>query len=373
MGWIIHRDGFRRGLLAIGAAVLTASALVTTALPAAAESKELNGQETRPGQPYKGHPDKERDWIGSYRVDGKQVFCVSFALKAPDTDEPYEPGDELLTKWGNPIPADTAANISYLLLRYGDTESDDEAAALAHLLHTWTAGDQLEDAKVGAEVPFKQVAYNVDFHLGKLKQGTLDAIDRMKAEAEANRGPWKVTLTPPESEQVIGTAANWTITIKAASGKGVPEVPVNLKLTDAEVDGKDSVTVRTGEDGTATLSVTPTGKNPKVVANLKAPADRPYVREPVDANTQRVVSTGGEAELDTEASTTAKPKPPETTTETTTVTVPRTIPAGAQPQAMGHAETTSGPSAGAVAGLGALALLASGLIGLLARRRYSKR
>ena len=39
------------------------------------------------------------------------------------------------------------------------------------------------------------------------------------------------------------------------------------------------------------------GDKPKLVASLSAPADRPYVRLPIDTTVQRVVSTGGEKEL----------------------------------------------------------------------------
>src|SRR5690606_3323405 len=69
------------------------------------------------------------------------------------------------------------------------------------------------------------------------------------------------------------------------------------------------VTVVTGEDGTAHIDATPTGQQPGIVPALQAPAERPYVRDPVTAETQRVVSTGGEQTLTAEAFTSAVPAP----------------------------------------------------------------
>jgi len=99
--------------------------------------------------------------------------------------------------------------------------------------------------------------------------------------------------------------------VKNAKGKGVSDVPVKLTATAATL-GEDAavtagnaspqaaakdVTLKTGADGTVQVKLTPTGDQPKLVASLSAPADRPYVRAPVDTAKQRVVSTGGEKEL----------------------------------------------------------------------------
>jgi hypothetical protein len=119
-------------------------------------------------------------------------------------------------------------------------------------------------------------------------------------------------VTTPKGNQHLGEAAEWTATVKNAQGKGIPDVPVKLTATDGTLgDGTaDSsagnsspqaaakeVTLKTGADGTVRVKLTPTGDQPKLVASLSAPADRPYVRLPVDTGAQRVVSTGGEKEL----------------------------------------------------------------------------
>lgn len=281
--------------------MLAALSLVVVTPSASAAVQEGIGHRTTPGQSW-GDRERAYDWVGSYLVGGRQVFCVSFALKAPDTGEEYRPGDDLLTKWGTPLPADVAANISYLLLRYGDTTNPDEAAALAHLLHSWTAAPRTP-ADLDPAKPFDQIAYDVDLQYRKLPAGARQAVERLRADAEANRGPWTATVTAPEEEQTIGEPGEWTVTVTNAAGQGVPDVPVTITTADAELGAETTVT--TGEDGRATIAVTPTGETPGVTARLSAPADRPYVQDPVTADTQRVVSTGGEQELVAEATGTA--------------------------------------------------------------------
>ncbi|MEV0085850.1 hypothetical protein [Saccharopolyspora sp. NPDC050642] len=304
---------FRKWLTAVlGTAVLAGGSLLATPGAAGADPQEAIGHETRPGQPYRGNPEPDRDWLGSYLVNGQQVWCVQFALTAPDSGEEYQPGDELKTKWGTKLPDDVAANISYLLLRYGNTQSPDEAAALAHLLHSWTAAPRSQ-ADLDPENDFKSIGYDVDAHFAKLPQGAQTAVEELKAEAAANRGPWTAELTAPEGEQTIGQAADWTLVVQRADDKGVGGVPVELALTDATVEGLDADgTVTTPEDGSPlALKVTPTGPNPKITGKLSTPAERPYVRQAVNQpdTTQRVVSTGGEQELSVEATATAVTAP----------------------------------------------------------------
>ncbi|MEV6235064.1 hypothetical protein AB0L88_45070 [Saccharopolyspora shandongensis] len=87
---------FRKWLTAVlGTAVLAGGSLLATPGAASADPQEAIGHETRPGQPYRGNPEPDRDWLGSYLVNGQQVWCVQFALTAPDSGEEYEPGDEL--------------------------------------------------------------------------------------------------------------------------------------------------------------------------------------------------------------------------------------------------------------------------------------
>ncbi|MGW5055152.1 MSCRAMM family protein [Actinokineospora sp. NPDC004072] len=279
-----------------GAAVVACLTTVAAAPTAVAAVDEGLGHRTTPAQPYRGNPDSY-DWLGSYIVNGKQVWCVQYAHKAPDTNEQYRPGEELKTKWGTRLPDDVAADISYLLLRYTTTDSADEAAALAHLLHSWTAGPQ-NPGQLNPANGFREIAYDAPFHLAKLPQGARAAVNRLKADASANRGPWTVKITAPTARQVIGTPDKWSVDVRNARDTGVADVAIKVTLTDATAGGKTSLTVSTGANGTpAALEVTPTGPNPKVAISLLSPAERPVVRQAVEVDTQRVVSTGGEKEL----------------------------------------------------------------------------
>ena len=98
----------RRLCAGVVAGLLVAGFSLVGAPGAAATVQKGIGHLTTPAQPYKNNPDAS-DWLGSYIVGGKQVFCVQFAHLAPDTDEMYQPGMALKTKWGTDLPPDVAA------------------------------------------------------------------------------------------------------------------------------------------------------------------------------------------------------------------------------------------------------------------------
>ncbi|MFC3450989.1 SpaA isopeptide-forming pilin-related protein [Amycolatopsis speibonae] len=313
MGWTTRPSVRSRALTSlIATCLLGALSATVAATPASAADNEGVGYKITPGQTVNSQA-RARDWLGSYVVNGKHVFCVSFQLKAPGSAEKYKPGDELLDKWGQKLPDDIAANISYLLLRYGGTQDNAEAAALAHLLHSWTSKPR-SDADLKPNLKPEEIGYDIQGALGKLKAQHSDAatvLEKMTKDAEANRGPWTTAIAPPKEDQHIGTADEWTISVKNAKGKGISGVPVKLTPSNATVDGGETTkpaststtkaekttTVKTGEDGTVTVKVTPTGEQPKLASSLSAPADRPYVQFPLQTGVQKVVSTGGEKEL----------------------------------------------------------------------------
>ncbi|SEO63007.1 hypothetical protein [Amycolatopsis saalfeldensis] len=337
MGWTSRPRAGKRAVTGLVAAGLLGALSVTAVgtTPALAATQEGVGHAVTPGQPMSPHT-PSRNWLGSYIVGGKQVFCVSFQLKAPDTGEVYKPGDELLTKWGDKIPADQAANISYLLLRYGDTKDADQAAALAHLLHSWTSAPRPGHDDLNPSLTADKIGYDAPFHLSKLQSqapGAAADVAKLTTDAEANRGPWTTSVTPPKSDQHLGRPATWTISVKNAKGTGIADVPVKITAADGTLatgaDAKASdtsgstdtkgsaatqgapaeTTLNTGADGTISVKVTPTGDQPKLSTSLTAPADRPYVQSPtVNTGAQKVVSTGGEKTL-TATGTVAVAKP----------------------------------------------------------------
>ncbi|PPK70293.1 hypothetical protein V5P93_000830 [Actinokineospora auranticolor] len=292
--------GARLAALAAGIATLSGSLLIAGAPTAAAEFVEGLGVGTAP-QPYKNYPKDKHDWLGSYIVGGKTVWCVKFAYLEPDKNEKYGEPQTLVDKYGGPIDAAVSANISYLLLQYGETKDRVKAAALAHLLHTWTAPSG-PDHDTQPTRTFDKVAYDPAWHEQNLpadvRADVLKAVADLRAEATANHGPWTTVLTKPTKPQVIGTPDKWTIEVRNAAGSGVGNVPVTVDLDQATVDGKSQVTVKTKENGAGVeLDVVPTGTKPKVSIKLDSPADKPSVLPPVDGKKQAVVTTGGKKEL----------------------------------------------------------------------------
>jgi hypothetical protein len=290
-----------------GALLLATVASLSATGTATAATQEGLGYNT-PAQKYLNNPD-QYDWIGSYVVGGKQVWCVDYEYLAPDSNEMYKNGDVLRTKWGGTIDAATQAEISYLLLRYGTTKSADDAAALSHLLHEWTAagtGAQLDPSNT-----YRTIGYDVNTHLHELPASAQTAVATLQADASANHGPWTTSMTAPTGAQVIGTASNWTINVLNASGKGLPSVPVTVTATDGTLpNGTSTQTISTPADGTPlSVAVTPTGANPKLVATLDSPAATPVVEVPVNPIVQGIVTTGGTKQLTSTATTTAQTAP----------------------------------------------------------------
>ncbi|AOS61600.1 MSCRAMM family protein [Actinoalloteichus hymeniacidonis] len=316
-----------------GISMLTAVGLAAVPGTATAEVEEGLGYQTAP-QPYL-HKPQDYDWVGSYLWNGEHVWCVQYAFRAPDSNEEYVDGDDLLTKWGDPLDPQIASNISYLLLRYSGTESNDESAALAHLMHSWTAAPREGHDDLNPNNEYTTIGYDIDFHYNELPESTRLVIDHMQADAEINRGPWTVEMAAPEGDQIIGTPDSWQVDVLNTAGVGVGGIPVELQLTDAELaepeivepprtvllqkedlegdeDGTTTQYLNTPEDGSPLVfDVVPTGPNPSVVANVQTPAAQPQVRVPPDAgnNVQRVVTTGGEDTVTVEAALEARTAP----------------------------------------------------------------
>jgi hypothetical protein len=361
----------RRLVAGVAVAGLVAGFSLAGAPVAGAEVQQGHGHETRPAQPYLNNPDPG-DWLGSYVVGGKQVWCVQFAHLAPDSNQQYQPGAALKTKWGTDLPPEVAADISYLLLRYAETEDDDEAAALAHLLHSWTAAPR-SPADLAPTNDFRHIAYDAPFHHAKLPAGAKTAVDTLTADAAANRGPWTAAVTAPTTPQTIGRPADWAIAVDNAKGTGVADVEVTVNAVDATftdaATGKQVTTgtVTTTADG-ITLAVTPTGTSPKIDITLASPAEVPVVQQAVEVDAQRIVSTGGEKELTATGETSASPPP----TTTTTPQLPSTIPAGDEDVPVAEATVDGTISGGGIAALLGVLVLGGLLTWQLVLRRRER-
>jgi hypothetical protein len=257
-----------------GLALVVPNAAVADVAKAPPVPPELHGTNVTPSQTGgTGH----YEWLGSYQVNGKQVWCVNYLYKAPRGNERYRPGEVLRTKWNTPIPADRAADISYLLLRHGNTTSDTEATALAHILHSWTASAQ--GAHPTRNAPARQLAYDAMFHRDTMPANVRTTVDQFTKEAAANRGPWTAELTAPAEEQTIGTPANWSIKVVNAKGSGVADVPVTFTATGGTLS--EAVTDDQARDEQADNKQAP-GEQP---GDEQAAQARPDPAENVDKST----------------------------------------------------------------------------------------
>jgi hypothetical protein len=291
-------------------AVVSGLALLTAPATATALSERGHGHlvADKDRQP---HSTTGSGWHGSYVWQGKHVWCVQYALPAPDSTVGYKPGADLLTKAGKPLAPDIAANISYLLLRYSLTTSDDEAAALAHLLHSWTSVPDGE-VRLDTDNP-NYLAYDAGWYAARLPKSVMDTVARLKADAEANRGPWALSATAPKEPLIIGTESTWTVSLLKQNSKGVPNASIDFTLKDATlVDGSVGGKVKTDADGNpVAIKIVPSGPNPSVSVSADSPALKPVVHLPdlTPPNMQRMVTTGGELKLNANATGPAKTAP----------------------------------------------------------------
>jgi prealbumin domain-containing protein len=286
------------------------SAITLPAAAAAAPGVQTGlGYNVTPAQPYRNNPDAS-DWTGSYLVNGKQVWCVKFAYQAPAGNEQYRAGQPLTTKWGTPLDPTIASEISYLLLRYGNTTSADDAAALAHLLHSWTAAPQ-NPGQLAPTNDYRTIAYDAAYHLSRLPASAQAAVSALQADAQANHGPWTASVSKPTGPQTIGTAGNWAVSVLNAASRGLSSVPVTVTVTDGTLSGgKTSANLTTPANGSPlVVSVTPTGPNPTVTATLASPNATPVELPAVNPVVQNVVTTGGEQQISASGGTTARNAP----------------------------------------------------------------
>lgn len=254
--------------------------------PAAAAVDPDVGRSTSPAQPYLGNPSSS-DWLGSYLVDGDPVWGVHYALQEPDEGEPYLPPGALRTKWDTTSP--NAAKVPYLMWRFGQSPTDDQAAALSHLLYSWYSAPQAP-GQLDPANDFRHIAYDAAFHLSKLSSSVQSLVTQMTTESEQYQGPWTIELVAP-ANSVVGTASTWTVQIRSALGVSVPSAPFTVSVSDGTVNGAATAPFTTTADGTPLeFPVIPTGTNPSVTVELEAPTGAPESRTPVRGDALPVVA-----------------------------------------------------------------------------------
>jgi hypothetical protein len=276
----------RLGAVILASALAVALASAPAALADAAV-QHGRGHSTSPAQPYAGNSEPS-DWLGSYVVDGQQVWSVAFGYASPDTDEVYDIGNPLLTKWGTDLPADVAADLAYLLLVHGGDADDDTAAAIAYLLHAATSAPQ-NPSQLDPSNDFQHIAFDAPFHLSKLPDSTQSRVTALMAEAVSQRRPWTLAVTPPASLQV-GRPNVWTVHAEAASGDPVPGRDITFSARDGDLS---TTGVTLDANGDASVTVTPTRRVVSVSAGMHVPFPVPPAFPALAAGTVPVVRGGG--------------------------------------------------------------------------------
>ncbi|WP_274036379.1 SpaA isopeptide-forming pilin-related protein [Streptomyces sp. MMBL 11-1] len=249
-----------------------------------------------------GNPDTSH--IGGYKVTGVDglAYCGDPELAGPDAAGGYG-APQPVTAWtskatGKSASPEDLARAAYVLSKYGQTASDEQAAAVDAVLYTYLeAGSTyaLPDGKRALE----RLGYpNVSPGAKKWATGYLN-------EAKLFAGPYKVNIQPVDGPLKAGQKASVTLDVTAASGRKVPGVQLDLDVSGAAA-GAASVT--TNADGVATATITP-AKDGKVDFKALAkslPATQLRALAPNDAKAQRLLLAGGSSSAEAEVQLTAE-------------------------------------------------------------------
>ncbi|MCX4659163.1 MSCRAMM family protein [Streptomyces uncialis] len=231
--------------------------------------------------------------IGAYGPPGPQVrgdsqtYCADPLKKGPADADGYS-APKPVSSWtssvtGKPVPKKNLAYASYVIGKYGQTQSDAQAAAVDAAVYEWLAGGAYAiNGKRGKE----RLAYPVVSPTSRTL--ALRYID----EARKLAGPYTLTITP--SVETTHTGKNVAVDVKVTSrltGAAIPGVSVDLKGTGSHTaTGK----VTTDTSGTAEWEFTPdragTAKVTATAAGL--PGSELKVLTPKNPTAQRMLLAG---------------------------------------------------------------------------------
>ncbi|MET9779257.1 Ig-like domain-containing protein, partial [Streptomyces sp. NPDC006367] len=191
--------------------------------------------------------------IGAYNTAGIDgvAYCADPELAGPDAAGGYGPARPV-TAWtskatGKTSSGEDLARAAYVLSKYGQTTSDEQAASVDAVVYTYLeAGSTyaLPDGKRALE----RLGYsNVPPSVKKRATGYLN-------EAKTFAGPYKVNIKPIDGPLKAGVKSSVTLDVTSASGHKVPGVKLDLDVSGAAAD---AASVTTNADGVATATITP--------------------------------------------------------------------------------------------------------------------
>lgn len=240
----------RRAVLATTAIALGAGAVL--APHASAADRYGPGYSTpddhgRPHASHLGAFGKPAPWAKSAIAHG---YCADPTLAGPEAGGQYSkitPFSSWTSKaTGNKVSKTDFAAASYVLSRYGETENDQQAAAVdaatASFLNNGSSYALPSGKRAQERLAYKHVPASV-----KTKA------ESYIAEAKRFAGPYTLTVHEPEHVQP-GKISKFTLDVTSASGHKVPGVTIHAAATGAAKAEGDIVT---GKQGTATALVKP--------------------------------------------------------------------------------------------------------------------
>ncbi|MFJ4609526.1 MSCRAMM family protein [Streptomyces griseus] len=231
--------------------------------------------------------------IGAYGPPGTavygnwQTYCADPERKGPHEAGGYT-GPATVEHWtssvtGRQVPDAHLAYASYIVGKYGQTQSAAQAAAVDAVVYEWLAGGSYRiDGARGKQ----RLAYPV------VSPSSRTMALAYLAEAKKLAGPYRLTLTPKVDQTPAGTKVTLTAAVTARlSGAKVPGVKV--ALAESGEDGERGQ-VTTGQDGTATWEFTAGAKGTTRVRGTAAdlPGSSLKILSPRDSRAQRMLLAG---------------------------------------------------------------------------------
>ena len=212
------------------AALLIGAALSVASVPTEADAATKNAG--IPGlTPYGGY-------LGNYLApDGTRVYCIDSPLPWPsgETSGPTLV-DSLVTTWGAPLSADSLRKLNYVLLTYGQTDDQVQAAAVAAYVNAHTSG-WARDLGVGYAAGAWYLNGNAI---------VTPAYDAIWADAEANAIPTATATATIELGNSTSGVVRVAASVPGATGSVALHgaVAASSGATEIAVDADDEIAVR---------------------------------------------------------------------------------------------------------------------------------
>lgn len=241
-------------------AVVSTTSTNTTTSTKTADCKFVRGK-TYPGGP--GHRAKVR--AGIWKCGSLEGICINFGLRFPNSS-----GFITVSKLPK-VSTSTSHRVIYLVNKYGDTKSDDEAADLSFAAWYQLGGN--------LKVWYKDAVKKG--HVSKAQAARVKAL-----VSESKR--WKPKLSFKVVPVVVNETGNGSVTVK--DGLGNPIVGITPKVT---LSGNAEFVVKPGEtdaNGVSTFKVKPTDVGAvKLEASISGPSGTKALLTKAGAGRQRIL------------------------------------------------------------------------------------